>query len=192
MCDNLATSNEHVPPKCIFPPNLRANLITVPSCDKHNLDKSHDDEYLRDILCMYGLEKGDNVHQEVCLDKLERADKKNPHRLSYFMNNVNTVDGKLVYKVNKKKLKNIFYHIAMGIFFHHYKKQWPGECEVTLLFLHTDKQMKNEMLSIFNNFEEYGNNKAIFKYIITPIDYFFCVIKMTFFREIEVIVRSKS
>jgi hypothetical protein len=53
MCDSLATSSEHVPPKCFFPEkkdlprevDLRKNLFKVPSCDAHNSQKSHDDEY---------------------------------------------------------------------------------------------------------------------------------------------------
>ena len=48
MCSEPATSREHVPPSCFFPEKneFRKNLITVPSCDKHNLVKSGDDEYL--------------------------------------------------------------------------------------------------------------------------------------------------
>ncbi len=49
-CGEPATSKEHVPPKCLFPEDkdikpilnetFREHLITVPSCDKHNLSKS--------------------------------------------------------------------------------------------------------------------------------------------------------
>src|ERR1700733_6530786 len=52
-CGRPATSREHVPPECIFPEkkdssgkDYRKNLITVPSCDEHNLHKSKDDEFL--------------------------------------------------------------------------------------------------------------------------------------------------
>ena len=58
MCDNLATTIEHAPPKCIFPEkkdlpagmDLRKELITVPSCEEHNTAKSTDDEYLLNII----------------------------------------------------------------------------------------------------------------------------------------------
>ena len=58
MCDNIATSHEHVPPQCLFPKmkeidngkDYRKSLIRVPSCDEHNSKKSSDDEYLRNIL----------------------------------------------------------------------------------------------------------------------------------------------
>ena len=54
MCSAPKTSVEHVPPKGLFPKskdlpagmNLRKQLITVPACDLHNTEKSHDDEYL--------------------------------------------------------------------------------------------------------------------------------------------------
>lgn len=54
MCSKPATSREHVPPKCLFPEkkdvptgiDYRKNLITVPSCDEHNIEKSADDQAL--------------------------------------------------------------------------------------------------------------------------------------------------
>ena len=56
MCEQANTTPEHVPPKCIFPEvkdlgiDYRKSLITVPSCDAHNLRKSKDDEYLMFVL----------------------------------------------------------------------------------------------------------------------------------------------
>ncbi|AXH64146.2 MULTISPECIES: hypothetical protein [Providencia] len=47
-CGNPATTREHVPPKCFFPKG--SNLITVPSCEIHNNDKSHIDEIMRVFL----------------------------------------------------------------------------------------------------------------------------------------------
>lgn len=59
FCGARATTREHVPPKCLFPkkggngePDYRSNLATVPSCDEHNHAKTHDDEYLKNILVM--------------------------------------------------------------------------------------------------------------------------------------------
>ena len=53
MCHDEACSVEHVPPRALFPeqkdignPDFRRNLITVPSCAKHNMGKSGDDEFL--------------------------------------------------------------------------------------------------------------------------------------------------
>ncbi len=54
MCDAVATTKEHAPPKCFFPArkdlsqgdvDLRKELVTVPSCEAHNTSRSRDDEY---------------------------------------------------------------------------------------------------------------------------------------------------
>jgi hypothetical protein len=52
-CGEKRRSVEHVPPKCFFPDErdakgnalYRKQLITVPACDAHNLEKSKDDFY---------------------------------------------------------------------------------------------------------------------------------------------------
>lgn len=57
MCEALATTREHVPPKCFFqklkePPK---SLITIPSCDKHNNRKSNaDSEMFKLVAISYG------------------------------------------------------------------------------------------------------------------------------------------
>jgi hypothetical protein len=62
ICEDLATSREHVPPKCFYPKqkdlptgfDFRKNLIKIPSCEQHNSAKSPDDEFLLFIItCQY-------------------------------------------------------------------------------------------------------------------------------------------
>lgn len=50
FCGGEVTGVEHIPPKSFFPKGKRNELITVPSCDKHNQEKSKEDEYIRTIL----------------------------------------------------------------------------------------------------------------------------------------------
>jgi hypothetical protein len=50
MCNSESATGEHVPPDCFFPSGHKLNLITVPSCSEHNLNKSKDDEYVRSII----------------------------------------------------------------------------------------------------------------------------------------------
>lgn len=45
-------TSDHVPPKLLFVPAKRQNLITVPSCSECNGSFSKDDEYLRLVLSM--------------------------------------------------------------------------------------------------------------------------------------------
>jgi len=52
MCGEEATSSEHVPARCFFPKEseYRKQLITVPSCRRHNEDTSSHDEYVRNFI----------------------------------------------------------------------------------------------------------------------------------------------
>ncbi|MCY7276563.1 MAG: hypothetical protein LH702_23230 [Phormidesmis sp. CAN_BIN44] len=60
-CEKLATTKDHIPPKCFFPgkkqpssgsPDYRVNLITVPACAEHNNSRSIDDEYTAAVVIM--------------------------------------------------------------------------------------------------------------------------------------------
>jgi hypothetical protein len=59
-CGKEQTSVEHIPPKSFFPKNQRKNLLTVPSCDEHNQQKSTDDEYVKAILLSSILANGNS------------------------------------------------------------------------------------------------------------------------------------
>ncbi|RJE69144.1 hypothetical protein AMS70_19995 [Acinetobacter sp. JS678] len=59
MCDKVAVSREHAPPKCFFPKEVkyRSNkLITVPSCEDHNEVLSNADQILLSILMSLPIE----------------------------------------------------------------------------------------------------------------------------------------
>ncbi|MFG0677725.1 hypothetical protein [Delftia sp. WSY_7] len=59
-CGELATSREHAPPQSFFPKNFKLNLITVPSCEKHNNSKSKNDEYVFHLISSSPGFRGDN------------------------------------------------------------------------------------------------------------------------------------
>ena len=88
MCDSPASSNEHAPPKCIFPEqkdtpsgnNYRKNLITVPSCNAHNTARSKDDEYLLHALAASITSNDVGLNQ--FLTKVRRALERNPKLVS--------------------------------------------------------------------------------------------------------------
>jgi len=80
-CGGIATSLEHIPPKCIFPEkkdidkifnqSFRDELITVPSCDLHNSKKSKDDEYF--LVCLSSLVGNNDVSLIHTYTKVRRA-----------------------------------------------------------------------------------------------------------------------
>jgi len=51
ICNELpATTDDHIPPKCIFAVRDRSNLLKLPTCVNCNNHSSKDDEYLRSVL----------------------------------------------------------------------------------------------------------------------------------------------
>lgn len=83
MCECVATSQEHAPPRCVFPEqkdtggvDYRKNLIKVPSCDRHNTAKSTEDEYLMYILPTSIASNDVGINQ--FLTKVQRAITRNP------------------------------------------------------------------------------------------------------------------
>ena len=85
MCEQKATSVEHVPPKCLFPEykdtqrDLRLNLITVPSCDDHNGKKSRDDEFL--MVSLAGIIGNNSIGYQHYRGKIQRALKRTSYKL---------------------------------------------------------------------------------------------------------------
>ncbi len=60
-CEEIATTKDHIPPKCFFPEkkhfssgshDYRSQLISVPACSAHNNLRSSDDEYTAAVIVM--------------------------------------------------------------------------------------------------------------------------------------------
>lgn len=132
MCDQKTTSREHVPPRCLFPElkdlpigyDFRKNLITVPSCDIHNSEKSKDDEFL---MFLFSTALKGNEHKQRHFDtKVARAYRKNPRADREFMQERSSVivekeDGTKTlteaFPVNILRFNKCMHHIACGIYF---------------------------------------------------------------------------
>ena len=148
MCDSIATSKEHTPPKCLFPTGkdnngngCRNNLITVPSCDEHNAMKSKDDEFLLMSLA-YALgnnEKGLNLG----FSKVKRNLDRKPYLLnSVLKDQVNVIlkdDLKkydmLVGRPDLARLNESFKKIFHGLYRHHFEKNFDGNIIPFMMFL---------------------------------------------------------
>ncbi len=90
MCDESAPTNDHIPPKCIFPEqkdvgvDYRKNLITVPACDNHNLKTSLDDEYLMGILAFHW--RNNQAAYRQSITKIKRAFQHNQRYYDLYLN----------------------------------------------------------------------------------------------------------
>lgn len=192
-CGGIATSREHVPPKCLFPQDkdikgvynktFRRDLITVPSCDEHNLAKSHDDEYL--MVCL-GSRVGNNgiayVHTNT---KIGRAVKRNPKLINVEDEGVICVGDKqfpvLYVHIDSQRLVYSLECISRALFFYEFNTRYTGPCKVisNIFALSKDTQsakfqakaakaLENEKNYWMNRKE--GKNPEIFTYQFSQID----------------------
>lgn len=131
MCENLATSREHAPPLCFFPEkenfgkDVRQNLITVPSCDRHNSKKSKDDEYFRAVILMQAAQNS-IAGQHQFFQKFLRATSRTPHAYGSFFQDKGIVhDGKgHALQINRERFDLCIDHLARALFFNEFNSKW--------------------------------------------------------------------
>lgn len=191
MCDSIATSKEHIPPKAVFPKqkdllgeiSLRKKLITVPSCELHNNCKSMDDEYL--VFCLATCFHGNEIKEQLFSSKITRAIDRRPQTYSDFLANYQKImlkhpDGKIehtgAYSVNLKRFNSVLSHIACGLFYHHTGTKWRGESIVLTNELRdftsknsneinkTTDDVIERVSTFFNDKERFGSNPQVFRY----------------------------
>lgn len=195
MCERLATSREHVPPRCLFPakkdigtPDCRTSLITVPSCDIHNTQKSRDDEFL--MVSLAGIIGNNSIGYLHKFTKVDRALRRTSGRLLD-----RAVKAQRIYSVELEenrflkivwgtpdapRLLRCFDHVARGIFFHHFGTRFDGDVKPYLGYLTWPKGNSAEFARFIKhragmdlaNKQKFGSNPEVFFYQITDTDPF--------------------
>ncbi|MGY3186785.1 hypothetical protein [Lysinibacillus sp. TE18511] len=211
-CGKPAVSMEHVPPKCMFPEekdikdfykgNYRKNLIKVPSCDLHNIEKSSLDEYLMATLTS---KVGNNSLAFIqTKTKINRTLSRNKQLLSVKHSEVIEV-GNYKFPVSmietdNHKLTYAFEAIARGLYFYRNNETYKGEIKViSEIFNNEDYQeamnFTNKAINIIENeavnwgTKVLGENQKVFTYQFSPVDGFNCqTLKLCFFEGIKVYV----
>lgn len=210
MCERIAISREHVPPKSIFPEtkdikseNYRKDLITVPSCEEHNMAKSKDDEFL--LVSLAGIIGNNSIGYMHKFTKVNRAIRRSSYKLLkevflkkklYLIKLKNNKYIDVIWgSTDVKRLTNCFVHIACGLHFHKFEKKFQGEIHIFFAHLfykeknsETFKEfMKHRMEVDVRNLEKLGENPDIFYYQFVAPDQFGIVgLKMCFYGGIEV------
>ena len=190
MCECVATSQEHAPPKCIFPEqkdtdgvDYRKNLIKVPSCDMHKTEKSTEDEYLMYILPTSIATNNVGINQ--FLTKVQRAIKRNPgiaFNLSQGAQKVIVHDTEknswfeaLAIRMDMERVRKVIEMNARAIFFKLHKEKFLGPIKVYTNFsLKLDSTEQNNFQEkIFNmselllrSYQLQGENQDVFAYRI--------------------------
>lgn len=211
-CGKEASSMEHVPPKCLFPEEkdvrdvfnktFRNNLITVPSCDEHNMNKSNLDEYL--MANLSGKVGNNFVAYVHTATKVSRSRLRNPQIIQIDKKAILKLKNKefpvLWITVNTIKLRHSFEAIARALFFYENNDVFKGDCFIVSSFFdHEDdpngtefNKRSSALLELEQkhwNTELKGNNPDIFTYQFSKVDGFKCqTLAMTFYEGIKVFV----
>lgn len=151
MCSQPKTSVEHVPPRCLFPQkkdlpdglDLRKQLITVPSCDLHNSQKSKDDEYLLYTLLLNI--PNNQTAENYFFKKALRAIERNPSLIQGITKTnlpvtaVDNVTGKMhrtiAVQIDAERLHESLQSMGYALYYHHFRKPWPGTVQAYPHFL---------------------------------------------------------
>lgn len=190
MCDKPATSNEHIPPKCFFPKmkdvpndvNLRQNLITVPSCDEHNTQKSMDDEYM--LLILISHFENNMAAQSHFSKQIIRALKRNPKLLHLYKNIRPLMDSRgdiagATFTIDYERFINAIKQMIRALHFHIYKTKWLGDIKLInngLMMQSFEnflgaaqynvalKDAFKEIRELLSNVKKFGANPSVFYY----------------------------
>lgn len=211
-CGAPSTSREHVPPKCFFPErkdfrdftekDFRKNLITVPSCDLHNLSKSNDDEYL--MVCLAS-RVGNNAQAFLhTKTKVRRSRERKPTMVDVLEAGIietehATFPVQMVH-VDNLRLNHSFEAIGRALFFHEFGVKFDGQCQiVSRIFSHPDaiqstqfnvracEMIESEMRHWKTEIK--GDNPEIFAYQFSPEDSFkIRTLCLTFYENTQVFV----
>ena len=171
MCDRPATSDEHVPPKCFFPEkdglppgfDYRKNMITVPSCENHNLLKSGDDEYLRLVIAT--CYKNNKIPEWYLTPKIDRALKRRPQLGSLFKDPHPAIvsnQSAIACILDKPRFDRSISLIANALNFYHYKDKWPYQFMIySPVLIKIDTNYQPEIEPQMQHF--YASTDAFFK-----------------------------
>jgi hypothetical protein len=145
FCETDATTSEHVPPRAFFASETfkEKHLIKVPSCKKHNNNKTNDDEFFRDIISM-SIE-GDQRIQYGLFIRSIRSIKDYPEKARRLLENAKTIQFRGfstgMVEIEPEKIQNYFNMMAFGLYFYE-KNEKP--CDnfsiVPLSFIPYDSQ----------------------------------------------------
>lgn len=212
FCGKQATSFEHVPPKCLFPQrkdvedeDYRKELIRVPSCDKHNAQKSRDDEFL--MVSLAPIVGNNDLAFRHTKTKIQRAHAENPHLANEVISDAQNMSlalpegvtfPVLLGKPDTPRLCRALEATARGLYFHENGKRFKGKVAVFPSFV---KYQPGSTMSIYellcekmiaqerHDWEVHGRNPEVFTYQIGSADQYGLIpMVMTFYSRAEVLI----
>lgn len=212
MCNKIATTMEHVPPKCLFPEEkdigedkYRKNLITVPSCEEHNNYKSHHDEFL--MVSIAGVMGNNSIGYKHSTGKVKRAVIRSSNRLleKVFLKKKkikieiehNKFHDVIIGTPDIQRLEDSFSHIAYGIYYHHFQEKFNGEINIIMGFIYNSNQnaenfkelIKHKFKAKEKDKQIFGKNKDVFYYqFVDPDENGLISLKLCFYEWVDIYI----
>src|SRR5262249_34229649 len=177
MCDDAGITREHVPPYSFFPEGHRENLITVPSCPKHNNHNSKDVEYIRNVIAT-SIQVND-VGLSL-IEKVMRSYTKSPGLAKRILKNMRGVrvgnEETGLTKIDLDRFNSVIKSIAYALYFRDFGITYPNDWYVIGISLDSDNTYQglpddqNDILRMtFASLETVDrdtNHPEVFKYAI--------------------------
>jgi hypothetical protein len=187
-CGREATSDEHVPPKGIFPEakdcdgvDYRKQLITVPSCDDHNSAKTLNDEYLLVLLTLNTFKNA--VGQGQFDTKMVRIVRRKPDFVAKILKDIqpitildtsqNIIERARAFRVDISRYRSILEHIARGLWYYKYSRRFDMSLDVYINGLRYNGQeahylefarAEEELFLLHKDAPSEGANPEVFRY----------------------------
>jgi hypothetical protein len=191
-CSAPGLTVEHIPPRCFFPKakhlppgtNYRKELITVPSCERHNSSKSKDDEYVLYVLTM-NLDSSP-VGTDHFTNQVLRSIEQSPRLVNRMLSDAKPVLIKqkndeeawetAAITVQPERIDSFFEQLGRGLFLHQFGQKWLTDISVYPEFLkyphEPDPTVANGALQdlinaadqLFRQEPYHGDNPGVFKY----------------------------
>jgi hypothetical protein len=185
--------------------DFRRNLITVPSCETHNLEKSHDDEFL--MVSLAGIFGNNSIGYMHKLRKVDRAIRRTSERLldKVFLKKkrylYEAADNKFFEVIwgtpDQVRLEKCFEHIAYGLHYHHFGRRFSGATKILLGYLHNENPDSSTFIAFIKDkasidlatAEKHGSNNDVFYYQFSETDQFgLYMVKLVFYGGVEIFV----
>jgi hypothetical protein len=133
-CGAPAVSNDHLPPSCIFDKPMPGNRIKVPSCHKHNVDQSKDDEYFRWFVATASADSP--TAESLIRKKVASGFQHRPKLLRTILQDSGYVDlvspagiqiGKApAFRFDRKRVQSVITRMTRGFFLHFFGERLPA------------------------------------------------------------------
>ena len=162
-CNEEAETREHVPPRCfLIPAGFTENLLTVPSCEKHNNGNSQEVEKVKAMIAS-SIHTNELAEGPV-LESVNRSFRRRPHLIAKTYGQVVDVlyNGEQTgaFDLDFKALAKVMASIAHGVYFWHFKKHFYGRWHIVSTQAVTlnvqSEEMRRKQLLRNRMFEAFG------------------------------------